>query len=105
MQGQDPWVVPSSYHVTSRYVGGDKSKLDPNFQEGEQVSVQVRAVVYVPNHLIAGVVFPQFDIENEFPHMTLMISHGWAAVDSNTLLTATCAEGDPFYDAYEAARN
>lgn len=36
--------------------------------------------------------------------MTLMISEGWPAVTSNALLNATCGQGKPFYEAYEAAR-
>ena len=67
--------------------------------------MDVRAVVYVPGKLIAGVCFPKLHIENKYPHMTLMISEGWGAVLSNELLTATCAKGQPFYEAYEAARN
>ena len=33
-----------------------------------------------------------------------MISDGWGAVYSNFVLSATCGKGQPFYEAYEAAR-
>lgn len=33
-----------------------------------------------------------------------MISDGWPAMTSNTVLSATCGKGQPFYEAYEAAR-
>jgi hypothetical protein len=60
--------------------------------------------VYVPEKLICGVCFPKYEIENWFPHVTLMISEGWPAVLSNAVLNATCNKGQPFYEAYEAAR-
>ena len=53
---------------------------------------------------MAGICFPQTEVENEFPHLTLMISQGWAAVMSNAVIKATCAEGKPFENAYDAAR-
>jgi hypothetical protein len=64
----------------------------------------VRAIIYVPDKLIAGVCFPDFDIENEFPHVTMMVSEGWAPVLSNALIKETCSRGKAFYEAYEAAR-
>ena len=39
-----------------------------------------------------------------FPHITLMVSDGWAPVLSNSIIQATCGKGMAFYDAYEAAR-
>lgn len=53
---------------------------------------------------MAGICFPPTDIENEFPHVTLMVSQGWAPVLSNAVIKATCAEGKPFENAYEAAK-
>ena len=60
--------------------------------------------MYVPEKLICGVCFPKYEIENWFPHVTMMISEGWPAVLSNAVLNATCNKGQPFYEAYEAAR-
>ena len=67
------------------------------------IDVVIRAVVYVPDKLFVGVCFPKADIENWFPHMTLMVSDGWAPVASNAVLNATCA-GSPFKEVYEAAK-
>lgn len=74
------------------------------FQEGQDVAVEVRAFIYVPDKLVAGICFPQIEVENAFPHITLMVSDGWAPVLSNAVITATCGPGQPFHDAYEAAR-
>lgn len=60
--------------------------------------------MYVPNKLIAGICFPKTEVENKFPHLTLMVSQGWAPVLSNAVITATCEEGRPFENAYDAAR-
>lgn len=103
LHGQGVWKLPNSHHVTSLFVGGNKAKLSQFFEEGKAVAVDVRAVIYVPKKLIAGVCFPLLHTENQFPHLTLLISEGWNAVLSNALLTATCAEGAPFHEAYLAA--
>lgn len=66
--------------------------------------MEFRALVYVPDKLIAAVCFPNFEVENRFPHCTLLTSEGWAPVLSNTLLETTCDRGKCFYEAYEAAR-
>lgn len=90
------------------FIAGNKDKLNSqqyqNFEEGAAVDIEIRALVYVPNKLIVGVCFPKFQIENVFPHMTLMISEGWPAMTSNTVLNATCNKGQPFFEAYQAAR-
>ncbi|MFN9909471.1 MAG: hypothetical protein ACK56F_25695 [bacterium] len=68
------------------------------------VEIEIRAVIYVPGKLVAGICFPQTEVENEFPHLTLMVSQGWAPVMSNSVIKATCAEKKPFENAYDAAR-
>jgi len=55
--------------------------------------IDIKALIYIPDKIIAGVCFPEFDIENIYPHLTLVISEGWAPVMSNTILTATCGKG------------
>ena len=67
--------------------------------------VEIRAVIYVPEKLVAGVCFPDCDIENEFPHLTLMVSQGWAPVMSNSIIKATCGRGGVFEQAYIAAED
>ena len=63
----------------------------------------IRAVVYIPDKIVAGICFPECDIENEFPHLTLMVSQGWAPVMSNAVIQATCGKNGPFEQAYLAA--
>lgn len=58
----------------------------------------------MPDKIVVGVCFPQTEIDNWFPHMTLMISDGWPAMTSNAVLNATCNKGQLFHEAYEAAR-
>jgi len=54
---------------------------------------------------VAGICFPEgVEIENEYPHMTLMVSDGWKPVMSNLMIQATCAKGMPFHEAYKAAK-
>ena len=74
-------------------------------QEGKDVSVQIRALIYVPDHLVAGICFPEAEIENEFPHLTLMVSQGWAPVMSNAVIKATCGKNGVFEQAYIAAED
>lgn len=91
------WKLPASHHVTSMFIGGNKAKLQDakylNFKEGQEIEVDIRAIIYIPDKLIVGVCFPKFEIENWFPHVTLMISDGWAAIMSNSVLNATCNKG------------
>ena len=93
-QPYSPWKFPNSHHVTTLFIGGNRAKLQTPqaefHQEGKQVDVKIRAVIYVPEKLVAGICFPDCEIENEFPHMTLMVSSGWAPVLSNAVIKATC---------------
>ena len=65
--------------------------------------VEIRAIVYVPGQLVAGICFPNCEVENEFPHLTLMVSQGWAPVMSNAVIQATCRKNKVFEQAYRAA--
>ena len=47
---------------------------------------------------MTAVCFPKAEIENEFPHMTLMMGGPWKAMHSNNVLKATCA--NDFKDSY-----
>ena len=77
------------------FIGGNKKKMSQDaykrFKEGVQVDVTINAIVYLPEKIVVGVVFPKFEIENEFPHVTLMTSKGWKPVESNAVIEATCA--------------
>ena len=89
-KSMDPWKWPNSHHVTTLFIGGNKSKLkSPIFefhQEGKPVAVEIRAVIIVDHKLIVGLCFPPTEIENEFPHLTIMVSPGWAPVLSNAVI-------------------
>lgn len=91
------------------FIGGNTKKANSaqasSFVENQDVDVDIRAVVYIPDQIIIGVTFPKIQVENEFPHVTLMVSKNFKPVESSVVLQATCRKGGVFYDAYEAARN
>ena len=62
-------------------------------------------MIYVPEKLVAAICFPDCEIENEFPHLTLMVSTGWSPVMSNAVIQATCAKNGVFEQAYIAAED
>ena len=104
-----PWKFPASHHITTMFIGGNKKKLASDqfkfFEEDIPVSVDIRAVVYVPDSIVVGVAFPKIACENEFPHMTMMVSNSWKPMDSNAVLQATCSKGGAFEKAYEIVRD
>ena len=69
-----------------------------------KVEVDIRAVVYIPGEIVVGVVFPEIQVENVYPHVTLMVSKNWKPVESSVVLDATCGKGGIFFDAYQAAK-
>ncbi len=100
------WSFPTSHHVTSMFFGGNenKVKLPQCFEEGAKVTIDIRAVIYVPGGLVAGICFPKgVEIENGYSHITLVVSDGWKPVMSNSVIQATCGEGMAFHEAYKAA--
>jgi len=53
---------------------------------------------------MTGVCFPESQIENKMPHMTMLLGQ-WQAKNSNDALEATCSNDQhPFYPLYEKAR-
>ena len=75
-------------------MGGNKRKAEnpiySNYEDGKQVNFGIRGVLYVPGRILTGIAFLKADVENKFPHMTLMISQKYAAVVSNEVLKKTC---------------
>ena len=63
-----------------------------NFHEGDKIEVEVHGIIYVPNKLVAGYVFPKYVIDNKYPHMTVLLNQ-WPAVNSNMALESSCKEG------------
>jgi len=85
---------PNSIHVTSLFIACNKNKTNtPNFQEfkeGKPLAIEIEAIVYVPYKIICGICFydnNQILIENEYPHLTMMIS-GYQAKHSSNVLEA-----------------
>jgi len=99
------WKMPNSYHVTQLFIGGNKnalkSEIYKNYKSGEKVEVEVRAVIYVPGKILTAVVFPKAPVDNEFPHMTLMIGGNWKPMFSNNVLIETCKNFQRFKHPYQ----
>lgn len=63
--------------MTTLFIGKDKGKLeDPiykQFVEDKRVDLEMKGIILVPGKIMAGVCFPATPIENEYPHMTLLL--------------------------------
>jgi hypothetical protein len=105
----DGYKSRPTYHVTTMFLGGNQEKVNTeifkSYSDGQKVEIPIRALIFVPGKIMAAVCFPSTLIENEFPHMTLLLG-SWAAKFSNDALTFTCSEpSQPFYDLYHKAKN
>lgn len=100
------WKKVDDYHVTSLFLGKDAEKMNheiyQNHQDGEEVSIEILALVVVPNKIITGICFPEYQVANRCPHVTLMTNE-WKPAQSNNLLEEACTRGtkSPFSEAYE----
>jgi hypothetical protein len=99
---------PNSWHTTCLYIGTDYSKLDSyiykNFKEGMKIDLVTSTFVYIPNKIMASPVFLNYKlIDNEFPHMTLMVGQ-YQAVDSNYVLKALFSKDDELGNMYRDGR-
>lgn len=103
------WKMPAGHHVTQLFIGGNKAALKneiyTNYDEGLPVDVIIRAVVYVPEKIMAAVVFPNAACANKYPHLTLAIAGAWKPVNSNTILTATCDDASLFGAQYNELKS
>lgn len=56
------WTKPEGFHLIQHSFEEDKQPeqmlKDMDFKEGEQVKVDVKAVIFIPNKLIVGLCFP-----------------------------------------------
>lgn len=105
--GHSNWQAPNSYHVTQLFMGNKAKLASPiyaNYQENVSVDVTIPAVVYVPNRILIAVCFPKTAVENEFPHMTLMLGGKWPAVLSNAVLKSTCQDPQKFQASYQEVK-
>ncbi len=70
------WKPVDDYHVTTYYIGKDQEKTDhklfQNHVDGVEVEVKILALVIVPNKIITAICFPDYEIANKCPHVTLM---------------------------------
>ena len=89
------WKYPIHWHVTTLFVGGNKSlKNDPillNFKENELVSIDFEGFILVPNKIVTCICFPNSQIKNKIPHVTMMTNE-WKAFESNTICEALFTE-------------
>ena len=87
-------------------MGKDEDKLDNdlyrNFKSNLEVPVEILALVVVPGKIVTGVCFPNHDVSNRCPHVTLMVNE-WKPAMSNALLEESCIRGtkSPFSEIYE----
>lgn len=91
--------------MTTLFIGGNKKKLESpiyqSFNEGDLIQVPARGIIFVPGKIMAAVCFPKCQVENRFPHMTLLLGK-WPAKNSNMALEQTAASEDlPFYALYQ----
>ncbi len=89
--------------MTVLYIGGDfrktSSEIYQNFVPGQEVQIEIGAVVYVEGCILTAICFPQVEIDNKCPHVTLMTS-SWEPRMSNLALETTCLPGGVFHDLY-----
>ena len=77
---------------------------------GQKVDLKVKALVYVPGKILTAICFPDknVEIENEFPHITLMIGDKWTPKMSNVILTALFSNTPKlktWYECLKTAKN
>ena len=77
------WKKVEDYHVTSFYIGKDEEKVShelyQNHVDDVEVTVEIVALIIVPNKIITGICFPNYTIHNRCPHVTLMTNE-WKPV-------------------------
>ena len=104
---ENGYQIRLTYHVTSLFIGGNRKQMETsiyqNFEIDKEVKIPVRALLFVPGKIITGVCFPEEEVQNAFPHMTLLLGK-WLAKDSNMALEYTCADpSQPFHELYNFA--
>ena len=89
----DGYKIRPTYHVTSLFMAGKEadSPIYLNFEEGKRIDIPIRALLYVPGRIMTGVCFPDAEISNKMPHMTLILGK-WPAKNSNMALEYTCSK-------------
>jgi hypothetical protein len=107
------WKLPLTFHITTLYVGKSNKIYETHkdwinyFLPNIDFPFSVCAVAYIPGGIMAGVTFPdraKVNIDNKFPHMTMMTCNKFAPVMSNNLLTQMFDEGNPLEKFYSQER-
>lgn len=100
------WKLLPDLHMTVYFMGREEAFTDEDiyhsFEDNEQVSLRIPAIVYVPQKLMAAVCFGDQKSLNRCPHITLLTNE-LAPKFSNNLLEQTCTRGN-FKQAYDALR-
>jgi len=75
------FVFPRTFNVTTLAINGDKAKTETKafktFREGVRIKLDLPALLYIPDMIIAGLYFNKGDFpifEVNYPHMVLMMS-------------------------------
>lgn len=72
------WKLPQNFHVTVLYIGNDpekaeKSEIYHKFVEDKKIDIEINALLMVEERIITGICFPKCEIENDYPHMTMLM--------------------------------
>ena len=68
------------------------------------MSIEILGILVVPGKLIIGICFPQHEVDNKYPHMTLMLNE-WPAKKSNDVMEACFDDKRPLAAIYDDLRN
>jgi len=81
--------------------------INLGYQEKVSIPVVIKGVILVPGKIMVGVCFPDAQVQNEHPHMTLLLGSksGYKAVHSNTVLSATCSSDQRFKGIYNRLKD
>eukprot|EP01017_Pseudomicrothorax_dubius_P048209 TRINITY_DN8739_c0_g1_i1.p1 TRINITY_DN8739_c0_g1~~TRINITY_DN8739_c0_g1_i1.p1 ORF type:complete len:622 (-),score=131.51 TRINITY_DN8739_c0_g1_i1:134-1999(-) len=98
---------PRTFHITTLFIGGAQKKVQTQFYtrfiENLDIDIRIHALVYVPDCIITGVCVQDqsiIPIENEFPHMTLLVGK-FKPKDSNTVLSSLFGQDGPLHKQYK----
>ena len=79
------------------------SPLYLNYKEDVGYNIRVPAVIYVPGRLLIAIVFPKqadAEVNNKFPHMTLMRCGKLPGEIVNSVMMTTCKDYQKFEGSY-----
>lgn len=96
------------WHVTTLFKGGKplnssvtSHQVYKEFEQGKILKLYVHGLVYVPNKTIFCIISADATIDNEFPHITTLIS-GYAPKQSNDVMKALFSKGCELEKEYKS---